>query len=162
MCTYTEQAKDVIILLSHICDLAGIFYEGPKPFHWGMVLKSRYIAQHLFQHPKIPCPSSHLNSKVASHEVIYSQVQLLHILHKITSGLIDIGKELNDARECILDVLGKAGPLSLIGLESLRIEYSDEHYGRITGRYAPQQVQQCVKRLLRHSSRVEMHLRLRW
>jgi hypothetical protein len=28
-----EQAKDVIIPLSHICDLAGIFYEGPKPFH---------------------------------------------------------------------------------------------------------------------------------
>jgi len=31
MCTYVEQAKDVIILPSHICDLAGIFYEGPKP-----------------------------------------------------------------------------------------------------------------------------------
>jgi hypothetical protein len=114
MCTYVEQAKDVIILLSHIRDLAGIFYEGPKPCQWGIVLKSRYIAQHLFQHPKIPCPASHFNSRVASHEAIYSQVQLLHILHKITSGLIDIRKESNDARECILDVLGKASPLFLI------------------------------------------------
>jgi hypothetical protein len=77
----------------------------------GIVLKSLYIAQHLFQHPKIPCPASHFNSKVASHEAIYSQVQLLHILHEITSGLIDIGKESNDARECILDVLGKVWPI---------------------------------------------------
>ena len=114
MCTYVEQAKGVIILLSHICDLAWIFYEGPKPFQLGIVLQSRYIAQHLFQHPKIPCPASHFNTKVASHEVIYSQIQLLHILQKIPSGLIDIGKESNDARECIVDVLGKAGPLFLI------------------------------------------------
>jgi hypothetical protein len=94
---------------------------------------------------------------------IYSQAQLLHVLHKVTSGQIDIGKESNDARKCIRDVLGKAGPLFLIRLELLRIEYDDEHYGRITGtRYTPQQVQQYVKRLLQHSSRVEMHLRLRW
>jgi hypothetical protein len=157
-----EQAKDVIILLSHICDLAGIFYEGPKSCQSGVVLKSRYITQHLIQHPKIPYPASHFNSKIICHEVIYSQIQLLHILHKITSGLIGIGKESNDARECILDVLGKAGPLSLIRLELLHIEYNGEHYGRIADRYAPQQVQQRVKRLLRHSSRVEMHLRLRW
>jgi hypothetical protein len=127
---YVEQAKEVIIPLSHICDLAGIFYEGPKSCQSGIVLKSRYIAQHLFQHPKITCPASHFNSKVASKEVIYSQVQLLHILHKITSGLIDIGKESNGARECILDVLGKAGPLFLIRLELLHIEYDSEHYGR--------------------------------
>ena len=57
---------------------------------------------------------------------IYSQAQLLHILHKITSGLIDIGKESNDARECILDVLSKADPLFLIRLELLRIEYDDK------------------------------------
>jgi hypothetical protein len=109
-----ETGQGLIILLSHIHDLAGIFYEGPKPCHWGIVLKSRYIAQNLFQHPKIPCPASHFNSRVASHEAIYSQVQLLYILHKITSGLIDIQKELNHACECIIDVLGKAGPLLLI------------------------------------------------
>ena len=114
MCAYVEQAKGVIILLSHIRDLAGVFYEGPKPCQSGIVLKSCYITQHLFQHPKIPCPASHFNSKIASHEVIYSLAQFLHILHKITSGLIDIGKESNDARECIFDVLGKAGPLFLV------------------------------------------------
>ena len=132
MCTYVEQAKGVIILLSHIRDLAGIFYEGPKPCQYGIALERRYITQHLFQHPKIPCPASHFNSKVASHEAIYSQVQLLHVLHKITPGLIDIGKESNDTRERILDILGKAGPLFLIRLEFLRIEYNDRHYGRIT------------------------------
>jgi hypothetical protein len=51
-----EQAKGIIIPLSHIRDLAGIFYEGPKPCQLGIVLKSRYIAQHLFQHPKITRP----------------------------------------------------------------------------------------------------------
>ena len=127
MCTHVEQAKDVIILLSHIRDLAWIFYEGPKSCKFGMVLKSRYIARHLFQRPNIPCPASDL---VASHEEICSQVQLLHILNNITSGLIDIGKESNYARECILDVLSKAGPLLLIRLELLRIEYNDGHYDR--------------------------------
>src|ERR1700728_4751289 len=97
-----------------------------------MVLKGHYITQHLFQHPKIPRPASHFNSKVASHEAIYSQVQLLHTLHQITSRLIDIRKESNDARKGILDVLGKSGPLFLIRLELLRIEYNDGHYERIT------------------------------
>ena len=114
MCAYVEQAKGVIILLSHIRDLAGVFYEGPKPCQSGIVLKSCYITQHLFQHPKIPCQASYLNSKIASNELIYSLVPLLHILQKIPSGLIDIGKESNDACERILDVLSKAGPLFLI------------------------------------------------
>ena len=48
MCTYVEQPKGVIILLSHIRNLAGVFYERPKPFQLGIVLKSRYIAQHQF------------------------------------------------------------------------------------------------------------------
>ena len=118
---YVEQAKDVIILLSHIRDLVGIFYEGPKPCQWGIVLKSRYIAQHLFQHPKITCPASHFNS-LAFREAIYSQAQVLHVLHEITSGLVDIGKVSNDAREGILDVSGKVSPFFLIRLELLWIQ----------------------------------------
>ena len=46
-------------------------------------------------------------------------VQLLHILYEVAFGLIDIGKESDDACEGILDVLGKVGPLLLIRLEFL-------------------------------------------
>jgi len=75
-------------------DLAWILYKGPKPCQCAIVLKSRYIAQHLFQY----------------------QVQL-HIMDDITSGLINIGKKSNDARKCVLDVSSKAGPLFLIRFE---------------------------------------------
>jgi len=38
MCTYVEQAKDVIILPSHICDLAGSFMRS-KTVSIGIVLR---------------------------------------------------------------------------------------------------------------------------
>ena len=68
------------------------------------------------------CSGSHVNSTVTSCEAIYSQAQLLHVLHEITSGLVDIGKVSNDAREGILDVSGKVSPFFLIRLELLWIQ----------------------------------------
>src|ERR1700691_1172777 len=60
-----------------------------------------------------------------SSETICSQFQLLHVLHEIASWLIGIGKESDDGREGILDVLSKGGPFLLIRFEFLHWIISD-------------------------------------